>query len=75
MSHATFTLQLSSLNTYQRIPTVAQWAMTFAVTVTHWDNRYRTRKQLAELPAERLTDIGLDANAARIEAAKPFWRA
>lgn len=39
-----------------------------------WRQRARQRRALAELPPERLADLGLTAAQARTEAAKPFWR-
>lgn len=36
--------------------------------------RSRTRRELMMLDAERLRDVGISADAARSEAAKPFWR-
>ncbi|MBX2808038.1 MAG: DUF1127 domain-containing protein [Cellvibrionaceae bacterium] len=36
--------------------------------------RYRTRRQLLELSARQLDDIGLDLQQARAEGNKPFWR-
>jgi len=40
-----------------------------------WHHRHRTRRQLAELDATALRDIGIDRNQARREARKPFWLA
>ncbi len=36
--------------------------------------RRRQRQALADLDARLLADVGIDAAAARREAAKPFWR-
>ena len=44
-------------------------------TLRLWHGRARQRWQLAELPPERLRDIGVSPAEARLEAAKPFWRA
>lgn len=38
-----------------------------------WRRRVRTRRQLAEMDAHMLKDIGLDANAVWREVDKPFW--
>lgn len=35
----------------------------------------RQRRQLAQLSADRLTDLGLNPEEARREAARPFWDA
>lgn len=42
--------------------------------VTEAFARRRDRKRLAHLDAHLLRDIGLDAQEARREAAKPFWQ-
>jgi uncharacterized protein YjiS (DUF1127 family) len=39
-----------------------------------WIVRRRTRRALSRLDTARLADIGVSADAARAEAAKPFWR-
>ncbi len=39
-----------------------------------WANRSRQRKQLARLDAHMLADVGITAEQARIEMAKPFWK-
>ena len=38
-----------------------------------WLSLHRQRRALARLYAHALRDIGLDAQSARNEAAKPFW--
>jgi len=40
-----------------------------------WYDRHCERCQLAEMSADRLSDIGVTAEAARKEAAKRFWEA
>lgn len=57
------------------LPPLSRLAVSLALTVTKWEMRYRTRKHLADLPQQMLTDIGLDPLAAELEGAKPFWRA
>ncbi len=39
-----------------------------------WIDRYHQRKQLAQLDAEQLKDLGISAEQQRSEVAKPFWR-
>ena len=56
-------------------PIVARWAMAFAVTVSKWDSRHRTRKALRQLSDTQLKDIGISRDAAYTEARRPFWRA
>jgi len=38
-----------------------------------WQHRFNSRRQLRELDARLLNDIGLDTRAAQREADKPFW--
>lgn len=40
-----------------------------------WMQRSNERRMLAYLSERQLRDIGLDYYDARVEAAKPFWRA
>jgi uncharacterized protein YjiS (DUF1127 family) len=44
-----------------------------ACTFRTWDQRYRQRRVLSELPAELLRDIGISRMDAMHEAEKPFW--
>lgn len=39
-----------------------------------WANRLTLRRKLSEMDDYLLRDIGWDPAAARVEAAKPFWR-
>lgn len=39
-----------------------------------WANRSCQRKQLARLDAHMLADIGITAEQAKVEMAKPFWK-
>lgn len=38
-----------------------------------WREKARSRERLARLPPELLRDVGLTPEAARDEAARPFW--
>jgi uncharacterized protein YjiS (DUF1127 family) len=40
-----------------------------------WAKRYVLRQKLATMDSHLLRDIGWDVYEARIEAAKPFWKA
>jgi len=40
-----------------------------------WSARVHQRQHLAELSLQRLEDIGVSADEASAEAAKPFWQA
>lgn len=42
-------------------------------TLGLWWRRARTRRQLAELDARALADIGLDESQRRRECARRFW--
>ncbi|MFI4998688.1 MAG: DUF1127 domain-containing protein [Reyranellales bacterium] len=44
-------------------------ALTFAV----WRQRARARRDLAQMDARSLRDIGISPAAAAFEAGKPFW--
>ncbi|MCG8490706.1 MAG: DUF1127 domain-containing protein [Sneathiellales bacterium] len=43
-------------------------------TVLTWQERASMRHQLASLNEENLSDIGLTAHQAAMEARKPFWQ-
>lgn len=68
-------LQVAALTTQSHVPVLAGLALRFAVMVTTWDLRRRTRAHLRDLPTYLLPDIGLDYPTALAEASKPFWRA
>ena len=55
------------------LPLLARAAVQFAVIVTQWDMKHRTRKQLARLDDHMLRDIGIERDAACTEARRPFW--
>ena len=74
MSNALHTAQISVLNAQAKLPLVAGIAVNFAVAVTTWDTRRKTRRTLKHLETHLLHDIGLDRLSAQAEAAKPFWQ-
>ncbi|EBA10839.1 DUF1127 domain-containing protein [Roseobacter sp. CCS2] len=74
MSHALHTAQINVLNAQAKLPLVAGLAVKFAVAVTSWDTRRKTRRALMGLEPHLLNDIGLDRLSAQAEAAKPFWQ-
>jgi uncharacterized protein YjiS (DUF1127 family) len=45
-----------------------------ATTMIRWNNRRRTRRDLAGLSDHMLRDIGLTRADAFFECRKPFWR-
>lgn len=48
---------------------------TLLARIATWMRVASERRRLAALPAERLADIGLDADAAWAESRRPFWDA
>lgn len=42
--------------------------------VKFWESRSRQRRQLALLDEHMLADIGITAEQAKVEIAKPFWK-
>jgi uncharacterized protein YjiS (DUF1127 family) len=46
-----------------------------AETLHVWHERYRTRKDLSQLSARDIRDVGLSWTDVAWEANKPFWRA
>ena len=55
-------------------PLVAQLAVKFAVCVTTWATRRRTRLALLKLEDWQLRDVGLTPDVASAEARRVFWR-
>ena len=55
------------------LPLLARLAMQFAVIVTTWDMKRRTRKQLLQLDDHLLRDVGIERDVAYTEARRPFW--
>ncbi len=66
---------LAYLNEVKEMPTLAILAVEFAVCVSKWATRRRTRRVLKQLTVWQLDDVGLTPEQARHEAAKVFWRA
>ncbi len=60
---------------HRPLPPLSRLLVTLALTVAAWELRHRTRKALALMSPERLSDIGCDPLTAGIEVEKPFWRA
>ena len=42
--------------------------------IVFWRSRARQRRRLGELPPHLLADVDINAEQARREADKPFWR-
>ena len=62
-----------SYHRYTERPSLASSAQHLPALLQTWYERARQRRQLAELSACQLSDIGIDRAAALAEAAKPFW--
>ena len=56
------------------LPIVSVLAVQFAVTVSKWTLRHRTRQALGQLTETQLRDLGLTPLQARREAARLFWQ-
>ncbi|MDB2369149.1 DUF1127 domain-containing protein [Octadecabacter sp.] len=74
MSPALHAIHLDVLNRANSLPLMARWSVAFAVTVTNWDTRRRTRKHLGRLSDHLLQDIGVTRIKALAECQKPFWQ-
>lgn len=57
------------------LPIVSVWAVEFAVIVSKWTTRRRTRLALRQLTAQQLRDVGLTPDQASDESEKVFWKA
>jgi uncharacterized protein YjiS (DUF1127 family) len=57
------------------LPIVSVWAVEFAVCVSIWTMRHRTRTTLKQLTDDQLADIGLTRGQALSEASRVFWKA
>jgi len=55
-------------------PLAAQLAVNFAVCVTKWATRRRTRLALSQLEPWQLSDVGLTPDEAFDESRRVFWR-
>ena len=75
MTHA-LTLSSETLSTLSQrgLPVLALVAVNFAVCVTKWTTRRRTRIALSKLDAHLLADVGLTRDEADTEASRAFWR-
>ncbi|MFV1593089.1 DUF1127 domain-containing protein [Phaeobacter sp. JH20_36] len=62
------------LSSRPTLPVLAEIAVSFAVLVTKWTVRQRTRQALRQLPPELLKDVGLTREDAEYQGTLPFWR-
>ncbi|MBB2496665.1 DUF1127 domain-containing protein [Aquipseudomonas ullengensis] len=58
--------------TSRRIP--AAWPLRVIASLLLWNQRARTRRQLAQLDDRQLGDIGISTAERMEEVSKPFWR-
>ncbi|MEM1350831.1 MAG: DUF1127 domain-containing protein [Pseudomonadota bacterium] len=65
---------LAYLGATRHAPKLAVIAVQFAVCVSKWASRRRTRQALAQLDIWQLDDVGLTPKQAHREASKEFWR-
>jgi len=56
------------------LPIVSVVAVKFAVTMSKWATRRRTRLALSQLSDAHLRDVGLTPTQADQEAARAFWQ-
>ncbi|PVB59946.1 DUF1127 domain-containing protein [Labrenzia sp. 011] len=56
-----------------RVPVVRPLLVFLRKRTSSWMQAARTRRQLRDLSDAALEDLGLTAEAARREAARPFW--
>ena len=68
----TTTINLQFLD---QTPSTQSMAVQTWKVIQLWRSRARQRMQLADLSPELLRDVDISLDAARAEAAKPFWRA
>ncbi|GGH25581.1 Uncharacterized conserved protein YjiS, DUF1127 family [Cribrihabitans marinus] len=74
MTPAAHTRHLQMLTASPRLPLIASLAVRFAVMVTTWEKRRRTRLNLGRLDDRILADVGLTRHQARTESARLFWQ-
>ena len=75
MAHAlTHTHEVMKHLNQSGMPIVAILAVKFAVGVTNWATRYRSRQALKQLEPWQLRDVGLTPDQALSEASRVFWK-
>ncbi len=74
MSPTLQTEHITVLKNQTVLPILARWAVAFAVMVTKWERRQKTRNHLARLTDHQLDDIGISRSQARTETNKAFWQ-
>lgn len=75
MTHARqITTDTLSILNQPGVPFAAHLAVKFAVLLTEWATRRRTRLALSRLEPWQLQDVGLTPDVAFDEARRVFWR-
>lgn len=64
-----------SANVYAFTRSIEAFVQTIGSTAKLWMRRHNSRRQLAQLNQQMLTDIGLSQADVFAELSKPFWRA
>lgn len=73
MTRAMHNPALMLLNDSPRLPLIAALAVRFAVVVTKWEQRRRSRINLGRLDDRLLRDVGLTRYQAETETSRYFW--
>ena len=68
------TLSSALLQTHSVASDKSPWPLRLIATLTLWQRRIVSRRQLARLDARRLADAGISENQRSSEQQKPFWR-
>jgi uncharacterized protein YjiS (DUF1127 family) len=51
-----------------------RWCWRLLANLLSWQQRSRTRRQLAQLNPHELADVGITEAERQVELDKPFWR-
>ncbi|KGY12574.1 hypothetical protein NM22_10400 [Vibrio tubiashii] len=66
-------METSDFGYKQKLSDTLVWDKKILTLVNRWWRNYRTRKQLKDLPAHLLNDIGLTKEQAHQESMRHFW--
>ena len=68
------TLSSALLQTHSAASDKSPWPLRVIATITQWQRRIVSRRQLARLDARLLADAGITEDQRYVELQKPFWR-
>ena len=68
------TLSSAQLQTHSVASDKSAWLLRVIATLSLWQRRIVSRRQLARLDARLLADAGISENQRYVELQKPFWR-